>query len=391
MRLKLFLTSLLFACVVEPLTGGATAVGSDRLQTDIAQTIKPLMAQYGIPGMAVGVVVDGREYVFDFGVASKATQKPVDANTLFEIGSVTKTFTATLASYAHIAGKLSLADDASAYLPQLRGTSFDRVTLLELGTHTSGGLPLQFPDDIKTDGDALRFYQQWKPTHDPGTSRTYSNPSIMLLGLISAKSLGGNFTPLMQSTIFAPLGLKHTYIDVPAQEMANYAQGYTKSDAPIRMTNGPLFAEAYGVRTTAGDLLHFVDANIGATNHGGSLARAIGATHTGYFRLGAMTQDLIWEQYAYPVRLDTLLAGNSDHVLFDANPVAKLDPPIPAGGDVLLNKTGSTNGFSAYVALVPTKNIGVVLLANKSYPIAARVTAGYQILRTLARDVAYGK
>jgi beta-lactamase class C len=383
MQFRLVLALLLCAFVAQPAAGDATAAGTDRPRADVAEVIKPLMERYGIPGMAVGVVVDGHEYVYDFGVASKATRKPVDADTLFEIGSVSKTFSAALASYAQVTGKLLLTDDASAYLPQLRGSSFDHVTLLELGTHTSGGLPLQFPDDIRTDGDAMRYYEQWKPTHEPGTSRTYSNPSIMLLGLIAAKSMAGDFTALMKKRILAPLEMKHTYLDVPAQQMGNYAQGYTNSDAPIRMTQGPLFAEAYGVRTTAGDLLHFVEANIGATSHDGTLSQAIGATHTGYFRIGAMTQDLIWEQYSYPVRLEALLAGNSGHVLFDANPAVRLEPAIPPGNDVLLNKTGSTNGFAAYIALVPGKKVGVVLLANKAYPIAARVTAAYQILTSL--------
>jgi beta-lactamase class C len=384
MQPKLVCALLLCVFATLPTPGDATGSGSDRLQTGVAQVVKPLMERYGIPGMAVGVVVDGHEYVYDFGVSSKTTQKRVNADTLFEIGSVTKTFTATLASYAQLKGKLSLSDDASAYIPSLRGSSFDRVTLLELGTHTSGGLPLQFPDDVKSDDDAMRYYEQWKPSHDPGTSRTYSNPSIMLLGLIAARSMGRDFSALIESEIIAPLGMKHTYLDVPAEEMENYAQGYTSSDAPIRMTRGPLAPEAYGVRTTAGDMLRFVEANIDATSHDGTLARAIRASHTGYFRIGGMTQDLIWEQYQYPVRLHTLLQGNSDQILFEANPAARLEPALPPGDDVLLNKTGSTNGFATYVAVVPVKKIGVVLLANKSYPIAARVTAAYQILTTLA-------
>jgi hypothetical protein len=68
----------------------------------------------GIPGLAVGVTVDGLEYVFTYGVASKATRLSVEASTLFEIGSIIKTFTATLASYAHVTKRLSLDDETSA-------------------------------------------------------------------------------------------------------------------------------------------------------------------------------------------------------------------------------------------------------------------------------------
>ena len=120
-----------------------------------------------------------------------------------------------------------------------------------------------------------------------------------------------------------------------------------------------------------------------------NLQRAITATHAGYYRIGAMTQDLIWEQYRYPVELGQLLTGNSAKMIFEANPATEIDPPLPPQDDVLIDKTGSTNGFGAYVAFVPEKKIGIVLLANKSYPIDARVTAAYEILKRLKDDAAH--
>jgi beta-lactamase class C len=114
------------------------------------------------------------------------------------------------------------------------------------------------------------------------------------------------------------------------------------------------------------------------------LRRAIAETHTGYFQAGPMTQDLIWEQYPYPVALQTLLDGNSPAIIYNPTPVTKIDPPQKPRRDVLINKTGSTNGFSAYVAFVPAKGVGIVILANKSYPIGERVAAAYQILTALA-------
>jgi beta-lactamase class C len=130
-------------------------------------------------------------------------------------------------------------------------------------------------------------------------------------------------------------------------------------------------------------LLSFLAANMGMLDLDATVQRALTDTHTGYYRVGAMTQDLIWEQYRYPVTLAQLREGNSPTLLFDANPVTALDPPSPPRDDVVLNKTGSTNGFSAYVAFSPAKKIGIVLLANKSYPIDARVSAAYAILTQL--------
>ena len=141
---------------------------------------------------------------------------------------MSKTFTATLASYAQVDGKLSLSDSASKYLPVLRGSAFDNVRLVNLGTHTPGGLPLQVPDDVTNDAQLMAYFQHWKPAYAPGTYRTYSNLSIGLLGVIVAKSMNEDFGALMQETLFTPLALKHSFLDVPPDQMANYAQGYTK-------------------------------------------------------------------------------------------------------------------------------------------------------------------
>src|SRR5690242_8210107 len=135
------------------------------VEKSVAEAVRAVMEQYAIPGMAVGIALNGQTYVFNYGAASKATGKPVDNDTLFEIGSVSKTFTATLASYAQITHQLSLSDNASKYLPSLRGGTFDKVSLLDLGTYTSGGLPLQVPDDIKNEDQLMKYLKNWKPSH----------------------------------------------------------------------------------------------------------------------------------------------------------------------------------------------------------------------------------
>jgi len=117
-----------------------------------------------------------------------------------------------------------------------------------------------------------------------------------------------------------------------------------------------------------------------------TLQRAIACTHTGYYAAGPFVQDLMWEQYPYPVALNTLLAGNSPDVLYKGIAATELTPHLPPQSEALINKTGSTNGFSTYAAFIPARKIGVVILANKSYPIDARVTAAYRILTSLAAE-----
>src|ERR1700744_3651461 len=137
--------SLLAAAIAAPAHAVATR-GTDN-EKIVTGLIQPVMAPYGIPGRAVGNPLRGQPHVYNYGVASKATGQPVTAETLFEIGSISKTFTATLTAYAQITGKLSLSDTPGQYFPSLRGSNIDKVTLLNLGTHTPGGFPLQVPDD----------------------------------------------------------------------------------------------------------------------------------------------------------------------------------------------------------------------------------------------------
>ncbi|WP_175911484.1 MULTISPECIES: class C beta-lactamase [unclassified Burkholderia] len=375
--------TLFVAACAAAMAGRSAAATQDEIHDTVTRHVAPLMKQFAIPGMAIGVVADGKPYVFDYGVMSTQTGKPVTGDTLFEIGSVSKTLTATLAADAQEGGELSLTDPAGKYLPALQGKPFGVVTLLNLGTHTPGGMPLQVPDSIRDDADLMRYLDAWRPAYAPGTRRTYSNVAIGMLGFLTAKAMHEDFAVLMEQRLFPALGMTHTYIDVPAARQADYAQGYTQDGKPIRMTGGMLWQPAYGVRTTAADLLRFVQANMGLVETSPRLQRALERTHTGYFRAGPFTQDLIWEQYPYPVALPTLLAGNAPPMLHNATPATKIEPPLKPRPDTWINKTGSTNGFSTYVAFVPAKRIAIVMLANRSFPIEDRVKTAYRIVESL--------
>jgi beta-lactamase class C len=162
-----------------------------------------------------------------------------------------------------------------------------------------------------------------------------------------------------------------------------YAQGYDKRNSPVRLNPGVLATEAYGVKSTSRDVLRFVEANLDAKTPDTPLKRALLDTRRGYFQVGAMTQDLIWEQYPRSAQLQELLAGNSSKMALETQPVRELNPPSAPQQDVWINKTGSTNGFGGYVAFVPEKRLGIVILANRNYPNAERVELAYRILSEL--------
>jgi len=134
--------------------------------------------------------------------------------------------------------------------------------------------------------------------------------------------------------------------------MQRYAWGYDGKNQPTRVHPGVFDAEAYGVKSSAADLV----------------------------------QGLGWEQYPYPIALDELVAGNSDAMAVQPNPATRLIPGPPTR-PTLFDKTGSTDGFGAYLAFVPQRKIGIVMLANKNFPNSARVTAAYSVLERLSAEV----
>ncbi|ORE36464.1 PDC family class C beta-lactamase [Pseudomonas aeruginosa] len=376
--------STLLLATTPAIAGEAPA---DRLKALVDAAVQPVMKANDIPGLAVAISLKGEPHYFSYGLASKEDGRQVTPETLFEIGSVSKTFTATLAGYALAQDKMRLDDRASQHWPALQGSRFDGISLLDLATYTAGGLPLQFTDSVQKDQAQIRdYYRQWQPTYAPGSQRLYSNPSIGLFGYLAARSLGQPFERLMEQQLFPALGLEQTHLDVPEAALAQYAQGYGKDDRPLRVGPGPLDAEGYGVKTSAADLLRFVDANLHPERLDRPWAQALDATHRGYYKVGDMTQGLGWEAYDWPISLKRLQAGNSTPMALQPHRIARLPAPQALEGQRLLNKTGSTNGFGAYVAFVPGRDLGLVILANRNYPNAERVKIAYAILSGLEQQ-----
>lgn len=351
----------------------------------IDQQFKPLLAQYNIPGLAVAVTLNGQHYFVNYGVASKQSQQPVRNDTLFELGSVSKTFNATLAGYAQAQGKLSFSDHPAKYFPELNNTAVNRATILNLGTYTAGGFPLQFPDEVVTQQDMVKYFQKWQPKTKISAARQYSNPSIGLMGYVTALAMKKPYSELIEKTLFPQLGLKQSFIHVPESQMDNYAWGY-KNDQAMRVSAGMFDAEAYGVKSSSADMLKFIDAQLNPQQLKQPMRKTIENTHVGYFKVGAMTQGLGWEQYTYPVSLATLLQGNSSKMALESHTVTSIKQPKLASAATLFNKTGATNGFGAYVAFIPQQKIGIVMLANTNFPNEARITASYQTIQQLLKQ-----
>ncbi|EPW3262121.1 ADC family extended-spectrum class C beta-lactamase [Acinetobacter baumannii] len=348
----------------------------------VDQNFKPLLEKYDVPGMAVGVIQNNKKYEMYFGLQSVQDKKAVNSSTIFELGSVSKLFTATAGGYAKNKGKISFDDTPGKYWKELKNTPIDQVNLLQLATYTSGNLALQFPDEVKTDQQVLTFFKDWKPKNSIGEYRQYSNPSIGLFGKVVALSMNKPFDQVLEKTIFPALGLKHSYVNVPKTQMQNYAFGYNQENQPIRVNPGPLDAPAYSVKSTLPDMLSFIHANLNPQKYPADIQRAINETHQGRYQVNTMYQALGWEEFSYPATLQTLLDSNSEQIVMKPNKVTAIskEPSVK-----MYHKTGSTTGFGTYVVFIPKENIGLVMLTNKRIPNEERIKAAYAVLNAIKK------
>ncbi|MCZ0757578.1 class C beta-lactamase [Vibrio diabolicus] len=357
---------------------------SSQLKSVVDECAKGLINEYDIPGLAVAVTIDGKRYFYNYGFADESKGSLVTNDTIFELGSISKTFAATLTGYAQEKGKLNMDDKVKDYIPELENSVLGNTKLVHVATYTAGGLPLQFPSEVTNDAEMMQYYKTWKPEYEAGTKRKYSNPSIGLFGYIGALSMKSDYTEMMETLILPELGMTNTFVDVPKDKLNNYAFGYSSEGKPVRVNPGILDAQAYGIKSTSLDMLQYIEANMGQAQLNTDIENALERTHTKYFDTDTFTQAVGWEGYDYPVSLSQLLKGNSSDVILNAKPVQASESGT-LGRDVWYNKTGSTGGFGAYVAYVPSEKIGIVILANKNYPNVERVEAAYNIISSVVK------
>ena len=375
----------LTALVTASLLSGTVqaADNNDHLKSTVDQQAKLLMNEHDISGMSFGVIIDGKSHFYHYGLADKKAKIPVSENTIFELGSISKTFAATLASYSELNGTLTLEDTADKYIPYLKNSTIGNTKLINLATYSAGGLPLQVPDEVKNNKELLSYYKSWQPVFSVNSKRLYSNASIGLFGYISALSMDADYTQLMEEKILPSLNMPNTFINVPNDKMADYAFGYNAVGDAIRVNPGMLDAEAYGIKSTIKDMTQFMAANMGLVPLDKDIQQALDNNRKGYYQASTFTQGLGWEMYSYPTQLNTLLEGNSMDVVLKPQAIKIDNHPTSILNNVWVNKTGATNGFGGYIAYIPAEKSGIVILANKNYPNADRVKAAYTILESV--------
>ncbi len=238
---------------------------------DIDRLFRDFAARERVPGIAYGIVVNGRvAHVGVAGVRDVATGAPVDTATVFRIASMTKSFTAAAVLQLRDAGRLSLDDPAARYVPELAAlrpptTDAPAVTVRHLLTHAAG-----FPEDNPwgdqqlaiTDAEMDALVRAGIPfSTAPGTAYEYSNYGFALLGRIVANVSGMPFATYLRTRVLLPLGMTATTLEATDVPPARLALGYRVEDGRWRgepaLPDGA-FGPMGGLLTTVDDLSRWV-------------------------------------------------------------------------------------------------------------------------------------
>jgi serine-type D-Ala-D-Ala carboxypeptidase/endopeptidase len=303
--------------------------------------------QHQSVGIVVGVIGPEGRRVIAYGQLEKSDPRPLDGNTIFEIGSATKVFTSLLLADMVQRGVVALDDPVAKYLPpgvtmpERNGRS---ITLVDLATHTSGlpRLPTNMspkdPANPYADYSVEQLYQflsTYQLTRDIGSQYEYSNLGGGLLGHVLARRAGMDYEALVRSRICDPLGMNNTRITLTPEMKARLAAGHNAALDTVENWDLPTLAGAGALRSNANDLLTFLAANLGYTKS--PLAPAMAAM-------------LKVRRPAGQPGLEVSLGWH----IFTTN------------GKEIIWHNGGTGGYRSFIGFDPKAGIGVVALSNAS-------------------------
>ena len=299
-------------------------------------------------GIVVGVIDESGRRVIADGVLDAGDKRPLNGDTLFEIGSVTKVFTSLLLAEAVRRGEVALTDPVAKFLPpdvKVPERGGKKITLQDLATHTSGLPPMPTnmtvsdganPYATYTEKQLYEFLSGYQLPRDIGSKYEYSNLGAGVLGNVLSRRAGMDYETLLRTRIIAPLGMKSTAITLPDALKLRLAPGHDVSGTRVSNWDLGALAGAGAIRSTANDLLEFLAAELGYTKS--PLA-------------AAMAAQLVPRR---PTGAPNLSIALGWHVF-----------TTPAGNEVFLHN-GGTGGYRSFVGFEPKKRVGVVVLTNIS-------------------------
>jgi len=342
--------------------GPAMAEGATDLRSRIDSLARPLIEQGVAVGFVVGILKDGETHVFPYGETVRGSGVAPGADTLYEIGSITKVFTGVLLADAAERGLVGLDDPVQDHLPAsvslpVKGTP---ITLAHLAEHTSG-LP-RLPENLNpadpanpyADYTVERLYSGLTGhglRRAPGEYE-YSNYAFGLLGHVLELRSGLAYERLVVERVAAPLGMPDTRVRLDADQERRLAAPHDSDLEPARNWDLPALAGAGALRSTCRDMLAFARASLAPPD--GPLGRALGRAQVERLSIGGgQAMGLGWH-----------VAADHQTRWHD----------------------GGTGGYYSWLAVVPGLKLGVVVLANTSTErisrfgeLATRAAAGMDV------------
>jgi CubicO group peptidase (beta-lactamase class C family) len=240
----------------------------------VSEAARESLDRFGVPGAAIGIEHDGAEAVYGWGATSIENPLDVDPTTLFQIGSITKTFTGTASMRLVEGGDLDLDSPVRAYLPALKLSDDDvaaRVTMRHLLTHTGGWIGDYFDDFGSGDdaltrmSDALVTLPQLTPL---GEVWSYNNAGFYLAGRVLEVITGKPYEEVLRKLVLEPLGLEQTFFFADDVMTRRFAVGHNRTeDGPPTVARpwgiGRAHHAAGGLASTVGDLLRYARFHMG--------------------------------------------------------------------------------------------------------------------------------
>jgi CubicO group peptidase (beta-lactamase class C family) len=310
-------------------------------------------------GIVVGVIDGTGRRVVSFGSLAKNDKRPLNGDTVFEIGSITKEFTSLLLTDMVRRGEVALTDPVAKFLPPgvtMPERAGRQITLADLSTHSSGlpRMPSNFsPKDSGNPyvdysvEDLYEFISGHQLTRDIGSRYEYSNVGVGLLGHVLSLRAGMSYEALVHARILEPLGMRDTAITLTPSMKSRLAVGHAESQRTSQNPYGltavanwdiPTLAGGGALRSTVNEMLTFLAANLGyiKTPLAGAMADQIATRRP------------------------------SDNSGFEVGYGWRIQNRF---GSTIVWHGGATGGYRSYIGFDPHARVGVIVLSNVLMPL----------------------
>ena len=313
----------------------------------VRQGMKGMVQRGEIIGGVAGIYQDGQTKFVAVGKKFTSDSAAPDANTVYEIGSITKVFTSAFLAKAVVENKIKLKDSIDSHLPSythLRPEVQGKITFERLATFTAS-LPRKQPPRFKTAREVLgQFLSHWTPRAPIGSVDKYSNLSYEMLAYLTPQIEHTTYDHLLNDFICNPLGMTHTHPDTEISSETNRAYGVTKSGQKTSYTRASWDGVPF-ITSTAADMEKFLEACLGVTPGSPKLQQALALASKPYFPMAhGNQQGLAWVVHSVSAPGGTVTLISKDGIADGQHSLIVFDPQAKSGVVFLTNRDDSKQG-----------------------------------------------